>query len=376
MAGARSRTPLETEIIERIRSSGPITCCEFIKSCLYHPQHGYYMKRREGAADFYTSAELHPIFGRLIARQLAEMWTILGSPNPFSIVEVGSGDGRLAEAVLAWLLQNRPETYRVTRYVSVEVSPAARAVLRERLSDYIASGRMLVEAQMPSGPLVGCVLSNELVDSFPVHVVVQQDGLLKEVFVGTQHGELVETLSEPSSPALAAYFSRFGVQLAEGQRAEVDLCGPAWLADVARRLERGFALTIDYGHLADELFDERHFAGTLMAYRRHRAHARVLDSPGEQDLTHHVNFTALIETGRENGLERAGLVSQMQFLMALGRSNEFADLYEEGQSETERYRARLQLKTLIYPEGMGETFRVLIQKKGVPPDTLTGLAEI
>ena len=376
MVQTRLRTPLEAEIIEKIRRSGPITYCEFIEACLYHPQHGYYMKQREDAADFYTSAELHPIFGRLMARQLAEMWTILGSPDPFSIMEVGSGNGRLAEAILAWLSRNRPEIYRVARYVSVELSPAARAAQEKRLSDQIAAGRVLVERRMPAGPLVGCVLSNELVDSFPVHVVVQEAGRMQEVFVSTQDGELVETVSEPSNAALVEHFSRFGVQLAEGQRAEADLYASAWIAGVARRLERGFVLTIDYGYLANQLFDERHFSGTFMAYRQHRAHGRLLESPGEQDLTHHVNFTALIEAGRENGLELTGLASQMQFLMALGRGNEFADLYDEGQSETDRYRARLQLKTLIYPEGMGETFRVLIQQKDVAPESVSGLVGI
>ncbi len=376
MVQTRLRTALEAEIIEKIHRSGPITYREFIETCLYHSQHGYYMKPREGAADFYTSADLHPVFGRLIARQLAEMWTLLGSPQPFRIMEVGSGNGRLAEAILLWLARNRREIYRVTRYVSVELSPAARAEQEKRLGDHLDAGRLLIETSMPAGPVVGCVLSNELVDSFPVHVVVQQAGGLQEVFVSAQNGELVETVAEPSSPVLSEYFSRFGIQLAEGQRAEVDLCAWAWIAGVARRLERGFVMTIDYGYLANELFGERHFAGTLMAYRRHRAHGRLLESPGEQDLTHHVNFTALVEAGREHGLELAGLVTQMQFLMALGHDDEFADLYDEGQSETDRFRARLQLKTLIYPEGMGETFRVLIQQKGLPRQSLSGLAGI
>ncbi|HEY4682870.1 MAG TPA: SAM-dependent methyltransferase [Candidatus Acidoferrales bacterium] len=376
MVQTRLRTPLEAEIIEKIRRSGPITYCEFIEACLYHRQHGYYMKQREEAADFYTSAELHPVFGRLMASQLAEMWTILGSPDPFSIMEAGSGNGRLAEAILAWLSRKRPEIYRVARYVSVEPSPAARAEQEKQLGEHLAAGRMVMESRMPAGPVAGCVLSNELVDSFPVHVVAQEAGRMQEVFVSTRDGELAETVSEPSSSALGEYFSRFGIQLAEGQRAEADLCALAWMADVGQRLERGFVLTIDYGYLANQLFDERHFSGTLMAYRQHRAHGRLLESPGEQDLTHHVNFTALIEAGRENGLELAGLASQMQFLMALGRGNEFADLYDEGQSETDRYRARLQLKTLIYPEGMGETFRVLIQQKGLVPQSLSGLAGI
>jgi SAM-dependent MidA family methyltransferase len=372
----RHRTPLEIELVEKIGRSGPITYREFIETCLYHPQHGYYMKPRESAADFYTSAQLHPIFGRLIARQIAEMWTLLDSPGCLTIAEVGSGDGRLAEAILRWVERNRPEIYRSMRYVSVEISPTARAAQEKRLGEHLAARRFVAQTHMPAEPIVGCILSNELVDSFPVHVVAQQADGLKEVFVSAEEGGLGESIGEPSRAELAEYFSRLGIRLAEGQRAEVDLRAPAWIAEMARGLERGFVITIDYGQHAAELFNELHFSGTLMACREHRVHDRLLESPGEQDLTHHVNFTAVIEAGRENGLELAGLVSQMQFLMALGRANEFADLYDEGQSETDRFRARLQLKTLIYPEGMGETFQVLIQRKGVPTQPLTGLTGI
>jgi SAM-dependent MidA family methyltransferase len=149
-----------------------------------------------------------------------------------------------------------------------------------------------------------------------------------------------------------------------------------WISEIGRRLARGYVLTIDYGHAAAELFNERHMRGTLLAYQNHRASEEFYASPGEQDLTAHVSFTGLERWGKRAGLETAGCVSQTAFLLALGQRNEFADLYDEGQTEAKRTKARLQLKTLIYPEGMGERFQVLIQRKGDVSGRLTGLGGI
>ncbi len=160
----------------------------------------------------------------------------------------------------------------------------------------------------------------------------------------------------------------------EGQHAEAGLEACDWIGEIGRRLKRGYVLTIDYGHPAADLFDEHHMRGTLLAYQNHRASEDFYALPGEQDLTAHVNFTALESWGKRAGLETAGFTSQTAFLLALGEGNEFADLYDEGQSEAERTKARLQLKTLIHPEGMGERFRVLIQRRGVSGAQLTGLS--
>jgi SAM-dependent MidA family methyltransferase len=147
-----------------------------------------------------------------------------------------------------------------------------------------------------------------------------------------------------------------------------------WIECAGRALERGFVLTIDYGHEAGNLFSEHHNRGTLLAYCNHKVTENILDSPGEQDLTAHVNFTAVDLWGRRAGLARTGLVTQSQFLVALGRANEFEDLYEPGQTELEQLRARLLLKNLIHPEGLGEKFQVLIQHKGIATPQLTGLS--
>jgi SAM-dependent MidA family methyltransferase len=347
---------------------------DYMRECLYHPVHGYYNKpEAQRFGDFYTSPDVHPIFGRLLARQFREMWERLGQPESFWLVEVGAGAGRLAGHILDFADRPLPEFYGPLRYVAVERSAHRRAAAEASLARHLESGRAVVAAEVPAEIAAGCVFSNELLDALAVHRVVMQEGTLREIHVDWECGGFVERRMPVSTCAISEYFAAQGVSLVEGQQAEAGLEACDWIQEIGRRLKRGFVLTIDYGHEARELFNERHMRGTLLAYQKHRASEAFYAAPGEQDLTAHVNFTALDLWGRRAGLERIGLVSQSHFLMALGRANDFADLYEPGDSEAQRVRARLLFKTLIFPEGMGETFHVMIQGKGVSAVPLTGL---
>jgi len=370
-------TPLAALLAERIRRFGPITFAEYMRECLYHPVHGYYSQpEARRFADYYTSVDVHPIFGRLLARQFAEMWEQLGRPAGFRLVEAAAGTGRLARHVLDFAETNLPEFYRSIRYVAVERSPARCDQLTGHLARHIAEGRCDTAIEMPGKIPVGCAFSNELLDALPVHRVVQQDGALQEIFVASGGAGFSEVQKPVSTCAISEYFAAQGITLVEGQQAEAGLEACDWIGEVGRRLDCGFVLTIDYGHEASDLFDALHMAGTVLAYANHRAGEDFYAAPGEQDLTAHVNFTALRKWGERSGLRWLGLVSQTAFLLALGQGNDFADLYDEGMSETERVRARLQLKTLIFPEGMGERFNVLVQQKGMPEARLTGLSGI
>jgi SAM-dependent MidA family methyltransferase len=370
-----SPTPLARELVQRIRAQGPIPFAEFMRQCLYHPTLGYYSRAEsEWFADFYTSVDVHPIFARLLARQLAEMWERLGRPAEFWAVESAAGTGRLASYFLDFSARELAEFYASLRYVAVEVSAARRAAHSPALAPQISAGRVHFAADLPAEIPDGCIFSNELLDALPVHRVCVRRGELQEVYVTAEGEKLREELGPLSTPEIDQFFREQNVTLREGQQAEAGLAACRWLADAGARLQRGFVLTADYGHEAAELYNERHERGTVMAYSRHTVSEELLRSPGEQDLTAHVNFTALDLCGRRAGLERTGLVTQLAFLAALGRGNEFADLYEPGANEVEKLRGRLLLKTLIHPEGMGETFRVLIQHKGIETPALTGLA--
>lgn len=359
----------------RIRSAGPIPFVEFMRECLYHPDHGYYSHvNAHCLGDYYTSVDVHPIFGRLLARQLAEMWEVLGSPRPFIAVEAGAGAGRLASHILDFSARALPTFYSALEYVAVERSPARRGNHVVRLAQHFEAGRVSSRAETPSTIPAGCIFSNELLDALPARRVVIQRGVLREIYVGLEAGRFIEVLKEPSTPALEEYFRMQGIVLEEGQQAEVGLDACEWIENAGRALERGFVMTIDYGYEAEALYGERHNRGTMLAYREHTVSENLLDWPGEQDLTAHVNFSALDLWGRRAGLVRTGLVTQSQFLVALGKGNEFADLYEAGQSEVDKLRARLLLKNLIHPEGLGEKFQLFVQHQGIAPPQLTGLS--
>ncbi len=369
-------TPLEELLVERIHRDGPIPFADFMRECLYHPVHGYYSKvESQRFADYYTSVDVHPIFGRLLARQFAEMWEHLGKPKEFLLVEAGAGVGRLAKHILDFSEAKLPDFYRALVYVAVERSALRREQAAMR-SQRHAVEHFRTSVELPAQISAGCVFSNELIDALPVHRIVMGAHELQEIFVGLRDGRFVDAVAPLSSCAISEYFATQGVTLKEGQHAEAGLEACDWITEVGRRIERGFVLTIDYGHRATELFDEHHMRGTLLAYRNHRVSEDFYASPGEQDLTVHVNFTALETWGKRSGLETVGFTSQTAFLLALGQKNEFADLYDEGQSEAEQIRARLQLKTLIHPEGMGERFQVLVQRKGVEGPPLTGVTGI
>jgi len=369
-------TPLAELLAERIRRFGPITFAEYMRECLYHPVHGYYSQpEARKFADFYTSVDVHAIFGRLLARQFAEMWEQLGRPREFHLVEAAAGTGRLAGQILDFAERTLREFYEALRYVAVERSPARCDQLAARLASHAKRGRCEARIDMPAKIAVGCVFSNELLDALPVHRVVREDDALHEIFVSNKNGNFAEERMPLSTCAISEYLAAQNVALLEGQQGEAGLEACDWMSEIGRRLERGFVVTIDYGHDAAELFDAHHMAGTVLAYANHQASEECFAAPGEQDLTAHVNFTALRLWGERVGLHTLGLVSQTAFLLALGKRNEFADLYDEGMGETERVRARLQLKTLIFPEGMGERFQVLVQEKGVGAAQLTGLSQ-
>ena len=370
-------TPLAAILAERIRRFGPITFAEYMREALYHPLHGYYSKAEATRfADYYTSVDVHPIFGRLLARQFAEMWRQMDRPSHFVLVEAGSGVGRLARHILEFSQTQLPDFYEALRYVAVERSLSRTDQLSARVAAFIQQGKCQASFEIPARVEAGCIFSNELLDALAVHRVIQKGGILQEVFVthdGTEFAEIAQPLS---TCAITDYFAAQQIVLREGQQAEAGLEACDWMTEIARRLQRGFVLTIDYGHEAADLFDAHHMSGTMLAYKGHKANENYYATPGAQDLTAHVNFTALRQRGQRAGLETVGLTSQTAFLIALGQGNEFSDLYDAGMDETERLRARLQLKTLIFPEGMGERFQVLIQQTGVPEAKLTGLAGI
>jgi SAM-dependent MidA family methyltransferase len=369
---ATENAALREAIVARIQSQGPMPFRDFMEAALYHPQHGYYRSRREKMGregDYLTSPEASPAFGVLVGRQLGEMWQAMGTPRRFDVAEAGAGTGRLCRDILRWARGHAPDLRDALAYTIVEVSDALVQRQREVLADEGEDVRW--SAELPDG-VEGCLLSNELLDSFPVHRVAVRDGELMEVFVGWDGARFVEELRPPSTPEIATYFRRLGLLPGEGCRAEVNLAAAQWMGRASRALRKGFVLTFDYGYEAEELYAPWRSDGTLLCFYRHNPSSDPYARLGRQDITSHLDFTTLREAGEEAGLQTLALVSQSEFLTNLGIAEALAPPAEGDVNLEEYYARRRAVSELIDPAALGR-IRVLVQAKGVGHPRLTGV---
>ena len=364
----------EPELVARLRDEiareGRITFARFMERALYEPELGYYRRTRPGPGregDFLTAPETHAIFGRAVARQLDEVWGRLGRPDPFVLREYGAGVGTLARAVLDGREQEASGLRAVIRYEPVEVEAARIEALAAALG---AAGHAhaLATPTDPPAPITGVVLANELLDALPVHRVVLRAGRLRELYVERRDGGFQEVEGDPSTPALARRLEEVGVRLREGQRAEISLGLDRWVRDAAAGLERGLVLLVDYGYPASELYGPRRLAGTLMAYVAHRAHDDPWINVGRQDLTAHVDVTAVERAADSAGLDRLGVTTQAEFLVGLGVQTLLQEAQADPTMTLERYVAlRSGLMRLLDPAATGR-FRVMAFGRDLPGD--------
>lgn len=368
------------QIIEQeIRERGPIPFSRYMELCLYHPELGYYSRNAAQfgkAGDFYTSSDVHAVFGRLLTRQFDEMWRALGSPETITLKELGPGRGLFAQDVLDWSEKKFPDFFRAVRYVFVEQSPKLRERIAATLKHYFDSGKAaFADSSLPardarSGRLensASVIFANEFFDAIPVEIVSSK-GTLR---VGAQDGRFVESWAPTSADELE-FLDRYSIHPEAEERVEVPLQSLALLR-AAANLERGFLVVIDYGYTREEQLAGRH-RGTLKAIRQHAVSANPYEAPGEQDITADVNFTALATAAEKQGLRAQKLITQSQFLMGIGEANQFADAFEDCRLPQERAKVALQLKHLVTPAGMGESFHVLIASKGIEIEQISRLA--
>lgn len=332
---------------------------DFMETALYHRVLGYYMAVREKigtTGDFFTSCCLGPVFGAMIARQLAEMWELSGETD-FTVVEFGAGTGMLCHDILDYFREHTTR-YDSLQYVIIEKSP----VMRENERAHLPGKVCWHESLESLGPFTGCVLSNELLDNFAVHQVVMQEELM-EVFVDDSNG-LAETL-RPAGQHLKDYFAELGIDLPTGYRTEVNLDALDWLWQVSRYLKKGFVMTIDYGYLSAELYKPCRSRGTLLCYKRHQINENFFRDVGGQDITAHVNFSALCHWGERLGLRCCGLTSQAEFLLALDFKNYLrGQKVQDGDVLQRAIEESRITRTLLID--MGSKFKVLVQQKGMP----------
>jgi len=367
---------LRQTIVDEIRECGPIPFSRYMELCLYHPELGYYSRHAEQfgkAGDFYTASDVHAVFGRLLARQFEQMWRLLGSPPAIEIVELGPGRGLFAQDVLDWSEKKFPAFFGALFYSLVERSPTLRERLERTLHRHFRAGKAWLTT-FPSGPrLAGTperpviIFANEFFDALPVEVLSAEG----ELRISEREGRFLETWALPS-PEHLTFLDRYSVHPQLGERVEIPLIAQREMTAAAASIDHGFLIAIDYGYTRREQLRGR-YGGTIMAYRRHSVGTTPYQAPGEQDITAHVNFTALAAAAEEQGMLVEPLLTSTQFLLGIGEPNQFADAFEECLRPEERTKVALQLKHLVAPSGTGETFQVLVASRGVEPDTVATL---
>lgn len=379
IASVASDPELAARIEAEIERDGPMTFARFMELALYDPSGGYYRAdaaRPGRQGDFLTAPEASPIFGRALARHLNDVWIALDRPQRLTVVEHGAGTGALAAGLLDGVRRIGGALAEAVRYRPVEVDDRRLAGLSERLG--AAGLAEWLDPDAPS-PVVGLVLANEVLDALPTHRVVVRQGRLREVHVGFAEGAFVDVERAPSTPDLGGRLAAEGVALEEGQQAEICLALDGWIASAAGSLERGELLLIDYGHPAAELYDARRRPrGTLLGYIRHVARDDPYAAIGRQDLTAHVDVTAVERAAARAGLDHLATTTQNRFLAGLGAGEILVEMQEpgpEGAAQTfERYlEARAALVRMIDPAVMGR-FRVMAFGRGLDAvATLRGL---
>lgn len=361
--------PLREKIGEEIRQRGPIPFSRYMQLCLYDENFGYYSRNAEQfgkAGDFYTSSDVHAVFGRLMARQFEEMWRTLDCPAVVTIKELGAGRGLFAQDVLDWSEKKFSDFYSSLHYILVESSPALRQHIAVTLKRHVETGKAEILSCDDVRPSPAILFANEFFDALPVEVVSSQGSLRLDL----NNDHLVETWTA-ASPGELEYLDRFSVHPEGGERLEIALQSQKAM-ERAAQFDSGFIVAIDYGYTREEQLAGRH-RGTLKAIRQHSLASNPYEAPGEQDITADVNFTALAAAAEKQGFRCEKLITQSQFLMGIGEGNQFADAFEDCRLPQERTKVALQLKHLVTPAGMGESFHVLVASKGIAQEKVQRL---
>jgi len=387
----KAMNSLKEIIIDKIKRDGPVTFEAFMEMALYYPELGYYASSAAHIGkkgDFYTSPHLHSIFGAMIGTQLMEMWEFLGKPDTFHVVEMGAGLGYLCKDILDYLnrpandpaqVKDRIDFQKSLTYIIVEPYPhleeKQRTIIKDSLQHYQSAPlskekkesaadeqkvRWIKSLNELGTAITGCIVSNELLDAFPVHLV-EMEGQLREIYIDTDGEELSEIKGSVSSDEIISYLNTFSIELKPGYRTEINLRIKNWLKAAASALSRGFILTIDYGYTAEEYYSDDRTNGTLLCYHKHLYNDNPYQHIGEQDITAHVNFSSVKMWGEEHGLKTVGYSAQGIYLISSGIDELIVELY----ANSPDYLSEVsKIKGLIMPQGMGESHSVMIQYKG------------
>lgn len=353
------------------KPAGKITYADYIYQTLYHPQFGYYMKEkckigREG--DFITSSNVSDIYGQAIAKWFFKQVNLYHLPA--SICEIGAGTGRFAKSFIEeWNKQSSEPIH----YYILEESPYHRKLQQELLTfnENIKQIANLNEI----APFHGLIFSNELFDAFPVHVIEKHSDKLMEVMVTVEDGQIVETMVPVENEEILLFIDESGLTLKDKQRIEIPLQMESMITGMAKALDKGMVLTVDYGYSNEEWLEPGRMDGSLRGYYKHQQINNILEHPGEMDITSHVHFDSLIRFGNQKGLEFIKKWRQDEFLLTTGILEDLQDHYDPDPFSPISKRNRA-IRSLIMPSGMSYSFHVILQTKGIEKVELSSFERI
>ncbi len=348
------------EIIKSaINEAGRITFAKFMELALYHPSYGYYTTGKSNIGkdgDFYTSPHVHRAFGSVIGNFIIKSFQLIDE-DKLTIIELGAGKGFLALDILNHIKTQNKSYYERLNYYIVEKNNYSKNESEEKLGDHLDKVKWFSElTELENENISGVVISNELFDALPFHRLKFTNGDLAEIYVTLEDGGLVEIIDKPSSNYIEEYSKNTGIESLEGQEFEINAGSERLLKQINETLQEGFILTIDYGYLAPELFNPNRMKGTYKCINKHQINEEPYTHIGEQDITAHVDFSNLINTGKKLGLNKVRYTTQGQFLVDWG----ILDFINNGTEKEIQA-----IKNLFLPELMGDKFKVLIQEKNL-----------
>jgi SAM-dependent MidA family methyltransferase len=357
----REKSPTASRILSEIEAEGPLTFARFMSLALYDSVLGYYAGGRNKigkSGDYFTNVSVGEVFGNLLAGQFREMWFHLGRPRPFLLVEQGANDGQLARDILSSMAD---EMLSAVECWIVEPFSKLRRQQEQTLKEF---GTLIhwAEGIQELRQFNGVHFSNELVDSFPFHLLRSTGSRWQELCVAARDGRLILSVCEPQD--LLAEQVKALPHRAKGTIVELRPAACEWVRSLGRKLRTGFVLVIDYGVSRHQLLAPHRKEGTFACYRAHRRDFRPLEDPGEKDITAHVDFTALAEAALECGFRLEGYADQHHFVV--GAAQDLLKNLESPLDRASEQKVR-SLKTLLHPEGMGTQFQYLALSKGVDP---------
>jgi len=346
-------------IYSEIKEQGPITFAQFMEHALYNPMYGYYSSGNSNIGkegDFYTSPHVHKAFGAVLANFIAKTFELMDKES-FTVIEPGAGKGFLALDILNHLKDNYPNIYSQTTYYIIDRNSAGSIEVKSFFRDHTDKVRNFTSLdEIGSNNIYGVVLSNELFDALPFHRLKIIDGTLNEIYVTLKDDELSEISGKPSNNEIVEYFNNIETRFEEGQEFEINLSVKNLFSRIDEILGKGIILTVDYGYLAQELFDSHRMKGTYKCLYKHTINENPYTNIGNQDITAHVDFSNMISVGESLKINKVKYTTQGQFLLDWGILETL---------EAESGKDIQSIKNLFLPELMGDKFKVLIQERNL-----------